>query len=426
MASSLTLRFLQKGLPIVFQSSLNSNANVGKWLLGTGGMVVGMIHVGGLTRLTSSGLSMTDWSLTGSLPPMTLEAWNQEFDRYKQYPEWQQRQSMTLSEFQYIYAWEYGHRMLGRVVGAIFLVPWMYFTFRGKIPTGFQPRLIGLGLLGGTQGLVGWWMVKSGLTDDRRGEANQIRVKPVRLASHLTMAFITYAGLIWTGWDILGLMHHHSPPANNSTAKTTTITSKWLHILKDTSVDALRHASRVRVGGIILTSLTGLTIVSGALVAGNDAGRAFNTWPKMGDYWIPPEIFDLSKPYTKKSLDDTATVQFHHRMLGQITGISALALLGIARPTQMLTPQARKGLAAVGIATTAQVVLGITALLNYVPISLAAVHQLGSVVVFTSGLYLVHSLRYARPAVLKQIIQMTVKRDASRTLDSTKKIISSY
>jgi cytochrome c oxidase assembly protein subunit 15 len=385
-------------------TSVNQYASVGKWLLGTGGMVVGMIHIGGLTRLTSSGLSMTTWSPLGSKPPMNMTEWNVEFDRYKQHPEWQQRKSMTLSDFQYIYAWEYGHRMLGRVVGVVFLVPWMYFSVRGKIPAGFQKRMLGLGAMGGTQGLVGWWMVKSGLGDDRLGEAHQVRVKPVRLASHLSMAFATYAALMWTGWDVLGLVQAKELSSQ----------------VKKLSKEALQHASRLRVGAIAVTGLTAVTVVSGALVAGNDAGRAYNTWPKMGDDWIPPEVYGGDKPLANKIVEDTGTTQFNHRMLGQVTGVTALALVGLARP-QLVTPQVRRGLTAVGLATTAQVALGITTLLNYVPISLAAAHQLGSVVVFTSGLYLAHSLRYARPALLNQA--RAAAKEAPKAAEMVKKAV---
>lgn len=387
-------------------SSVNQYASVGKWLLGTGGMVVGMIHVGGLTRLTSSGLSMTTWSVTGSLPPMNPNAWQTEFDRYKQHPEWQQRQSMTMQDFQFIYAWEYGHRMLGRVVGLVFVVPWMYFSVRGKIPAGFQKRMMGLGLLGGTQGLVGWWMVKSGLTDDRREDSNQIRVKPIRLASHLSMAFATYATLLWTAWDVFGLVH-----AKNLTQQVKTL-----------SKEALQHASRLRVGGMVVTGLTAVTIVSGALVAGNDAGRAYNTWPKMGDDWIPEEVLSGDKPFAKKVIEDTATVQFNHRLLGQVTGVTALALVGLARP-HLVTRQARRGLLAVGVAASAQVVLGITTLVTYVPLSLAAAHQLGSVVVFTSGLYFVHSLRYARPALVQQAAR-TIAKEVPKVAAVAKKVVT--
>ena len=153
---------MTRGLAL-FQATGNPYAATGGWIIGTAGLVVGMIHVGGITRLTQSGLSMTSWSPLGTLPPMSNGEWQTEFDRYKSFPEWQQRQSMNLSEFQYIYAWEYGHRMLGRFVGLAFCVPWAYFSLRGQIPPGYQGRMVGLLGMGGTQGLVGWWMVKSGL-----------------------------------------------------------------------------------------------------------------------------------------------------------------------------------------------------------------------------------------------------------------------
>jgi cytochrome c oxidase assembly protein subunit 15 len=247
---------LQKGLPAVTSSAHNIYAPAGKWILGTAGAVVGMIHVGGVTRLTKSGLSMTTWSPLGSLPPITQGDWEQEFERYKNFPEWQQRKSMTLSEFKFIYGWEYGHRMLGRTVGLIFCLPWMYFTARKKIPTGYQRRMVGLLAMGGTQGMVGWWMVKSGLGADRRDEKHEIRVKPIRLATHLSMAVATYGALVWTGFDILGITHKKM------------IAEQAANLSKE----AINHAKKLRMGSIHLTALTGITIISGALVAGNDAG----------------------------------------------------------------------------------------------------------------------------------------------------------
>ena len=388
MASASTNLLLQRGLPAVTQSAHNMYAPTGKWILGTAGAVVGMIHVGGITRLTQSGLSMTTWSPLGSLPPITDQEWQEEFARYKTYPEWQQRQSMTLSDFKFIYGWEYGHRMLGRAVGLVFCVPWLYFTARGKIPQGYQKRMVGLLAMGGTQGLVGWWMVRSGLGDERRDEKREIRVRPVRLATHLSMAVATYTCLLWTGLDILGLPHQATLKEQAS----------------NLSKEALRHASRIRVGGLGLTALTGLTIVSGALVAGNDAGRAYNSFPKMGDDWIPTQDMWDSEPWYKNFHENTAMVQFNHRILGMSTAATAVGLvcmgLSPAR-AKLLTPQARTGLYAVGLASVGQVTLGITTLLNYVPLSLAAAHQVGSIVVLSSGIYLAHSLRYARPAMVK-------------------------
>jgi cytochrome c oxidase assembly protein subunit 15 len=158
---------LSKGLPYISSSALNPYAPVAKWILGTSTLVAGMVHVGGITRLTKSGLSMTDWKPLGSLPPMNNTEWMTEFDRYKSFPEWQQRKSMTLDEFKYIFYWEWGHRMFGRVVGLCFAVPWGYFAIKGRIPPGYSNRMKLLFAMGGTQGLIGWWMVKSGLGDNR-------------------------------------------------------------------------------------------------------------------------------------------------------------------------------------------------------------------------------------------------------------------
>mmetsp|Transcript_26987 Transcript_26987/g.59338 ORF Transcript_26987/g.59338 Transcript_26987/m.59338 type:complete len:423 (+) Transcript_26987:232-1500(+) len=380
------------GLPAVTSSAHNMYAPAGKWILGTAFSVVGMIHIGGVTRLTQSGLSMTTWSPLGTLPPITREEWESEFVRYKSFPEYQQRKSMTLSEFKFIYGWEYGHRMLGRAVGLAFVLPWAYFSAKKLIPRGYQKRMIGLLAMGGTQGLVGWWMVRSGLENDRFGDKKEIRVRPVRLATHLTMAVATYGALLWTGFDILGLPHQKSMAEQTS---------------KLFSKEALQRALRLRYGSIFLTSLTGLTIVSGALVAGNDAGRAYNTFPKMDGEWIPSEIADL-KPWYRNLKENTATVQFNHRVLGVSTAVAALGLagLGLASPAKgksaaLFTRQVRTGLYAVGATSIGQMLLGITTLLQYVPLSLAAAHQVGSIVVFSSGIYLTHSLRYARPALAR-------------------------
>jgi len=394
------------GVPLVWTQEYTS---VAKWLLGTAGMVVGMIHIGGLTRLTMSGLSMTTWTPLGGLPPITRAEWIAEFERYKSFPEWKQRTSMTLGEFQYIYAWEYGHRMLGRSVGMAFMLPWMYYTARGRIPKGFQKHMAVLGMMGGTQGLIGWWMVRSGLGDDRRDDRKQIRVKPIRLTTHLSMAFGVYGALLWTGWDILRL----------PTYRAENITKLFSKIPRDQIAPLLQQARRLRGGSMVVTGLTAATIVTGALVAGNDAGRAYNIWPKMtDDFWIAPEVWskvatDYGRDHPNTvwylTTEDTATTQFNHRMLGQATGIAALGAMTVAsalatKKAPFLTPQVNRGLILMGVTATAQVTLGIATLLNYVPIGLAALHQMGSVVVFTSSLYVVHSLKFVRhPALLKYL-----------------------
>ena len=401
------------GLPAVTKSAHNIYAPAGKWILGTACSVVGMIHIGGVTRLTQSGLSMTTWSPLGTLPPITREEWETEFSRYKTFPEWQQRKSMTLSEFKFIFGWEYGHRMLGRTVGLIFVLPWAYFSAKKLIPKGYQKRMFGLLAMGGTQGLVGWWMVKSGLGNDRLGDQHEIRVRPVRLATHLSMAVVTYGALLWTGLDILGLPHKKTMAEQAS---------------KVFSAESLRHALRLRTGSIFLTSLTGLTIVSGALVAGNDAGRAYNTFPKMDDEWVPSEIADLT-PWYRNLKENTATVQFNHRVLGISTAAAAFGLLGLTlaspaktKATALFTPQVRMGVYAVATSAVGQMLLGITTLLQYVPLSLAAAHQVGSIVVFSSGIYLTHSLRYARPALARldknNIIKGGVKKISETNLQA--------
>jgi cytochrome c oxidase assembly protein subunit 15 len=305
---------------------------------------------------------------------------------------------MTLSEFQYIYAWEYGHRMLGRVVGVAFAVPWLYFTVRRRVPAGYQPRLALLGSMGAAQGAVGWWMVQSGLGEDRRNDKREIRVKPHRLAAHLSMALATYGALLWTAMDLFTIQSFRDAVTKIDTSK---------------HRDALRHASKLRVGAIAATGLTAVTVVSGALVAGNDAGRAYNTFPTLDGHWIlPANVMWELQPWHRNLVENTATVQWNHRVLGTataLTGLSVAAFGLLRRPTVLLTPQTRNGLLALGAAVTGQFTLGVVTLLNYVPITLAAAHQMGSVVVFTSGVYLVHSLRYARPAVLRQMTAAAVK-----------------
>ena len=399
--SSSATSLLRKGLPYLTRAAENPYASTGKWILGTSGLVVGMIHVGGVTRLTQSGLSMTTWSPLGSLPPLSEAAWEAEFERYKQYPEWEQRKSMTLRDFQFIYFWEYGHRMMGRFIGVAFTLPWIYFTVRKQIPTGYQARMLGLWTMGGMQGAVGWWMVKSGLGDDRRGEKQEIRVQPVRLAAHLSMALATYGALVWTGLDILSLPHNQPAGAN----------SRMVSLAESLGQGALRTLGRLRAGSWLLTGLTAVTIASGALVAGNDAGRAYNTWPTMDGqaFFVVPEAWPKDKPLFWTITKDTATTQGNHRFLATATALTGLGVVGAAAVSGPLgaaaTPQVRRGLMAVGVTVLGQYTLGVATLLNYVPISLAAAHQMGSLAVFTSGLYLTHALRYASRRVVKQALR---------------------
>eukprot|EP01035_Chromulina_nebulosa_P016867 gene16867-22354_t len=231
---------------------------------------------------------MTDWKLQGSRPPFTKDEWEKEFERYKTFPEWQQRKSMTLDEFKFIYFWEYSHRMFGRFIGVAFTVPLIYFYSRNMIPKHLYSRFGLLFGLGATQGVVGWWMVKSGLDVDPN-QKKEIRVSPYRLATHLAMAFTTYTTLLWTGFDVLKLSSQTFNYPNY----------------------ALKHGLLMKRLAIGNGLLVGTTILSGAFVAGNDAGNAYNTFPKMGDNYIPDEIFETNiKPIWRNLFENTA-LQIH-------------------------------------------------------------------------------------------------------------------
>lgn len=415
MATRSATSLIRKGLPLVSQQPLNPYTPVAKWILGTSGLVAGMVHIGGVTRLTKSGLSITDWKPLGSLPPMTTEEWMQEFDRYKQFPEWQQRKSMDLEEFKYIFYWEWGHRMLGRVVGVCFAAPWAYFALRRRIPPGYHNRMRVLFTLGGTQGLVGWWMVKSGLGEDRRNDTHEIRVSPYRLAAHLGMAFTTYSALVWTGLGILQIPNDVANGVNGNFGSQ----SKIVELARSLSKEATKHAKRVRGGAAAVTGLTAVTIASGAFVAGNDAGNAYNTFPKMDEQWIPVDdmIDPTIQPVYRNAFENTAMVQWNHRVLGTSTALSALTLAGVGlfhpAARSAVTPQVNRGLKVLGGVAVGQMSLGIATLLSYVPIGLAAVHQLGSLVVLSTGIYVVHSLRYVSPGVLRLVGKRVATNAAS-------------
>lgn len=337
--------------------------------------------------------------------------------------------------------------MMGRVVGLVFGSGWAYFTWihqtpvaatnavvvdnnipkkiTSAIPPGYQPRLALLFAMGGTQGLVGWWMVKSGLGEDRRGDRNEIRVSPYRLATHLGMAIATYSLLVWTGLGALSFpidsystiaataIGNKSPATKERTASAAISTLQ--QFTKNLSPSALGHAQKVRGGVLSTVGLTFITILSGAFVAGNDAGNAYNTYPLMNEQWIPLEdMIDPEKvPKWRNLFETTATVQWNHRVLGTCTALSAVGVAGygLLHPSGRVakggfsstTIQVRRGLISLGTAATAQMSLGVATLLNYVPITLAATHQVGSLVVLTCGIYTAHSLRYASRSVISKV-----------------------
>ncbi|RZC27474.1 Cytochrome c oxidase assembly protein COX15 isoform B [Glycine soja] len=370
----------EEGLKLLVSGGSRAQKLVGIWLFGSAAWVFSMVVLGGLTRLTRSGLSMTEWKFTGTLPPFSDEEWLQEFDKYKQSPEFKRvNRGMKIEEFKFIYWMEYAHRMWGRALGVMFALPYSYFLHKGYITLRLGLRLSALFALGAGQGLIGWWMVKSGL-EEPPSEYSQPRVSPYRLAAHLTSAFAIYCGLFWTALSVV----MPEPPAESLT---------WV-----------RGAAKVRRLALPISILVGLTAVSGAFVAGNDAGHAFNTFPKMGDTWIPGDIFEM-KPLIRNFFENTATVQLDHRILATATLISVSILWWSTRKLE-IHPAVRSVIGgAVGMATL-QVTLGISTLLSYVPVSLGTAHQAGALTLLTFMLLLNHTVRRPSLSLLKSLPQV--------------------
>jgi cytochrome c oxidase assembly protein subunit 15 len=317
------------------------------WLIVLFALVTLMIAVGGMTRLTDSGLSITEWRpITGAIPPLSAEEWQREFDLYRQIPEYQlQNRGMSLEEFQFIYWWEWGHRQLGRVIGLVWGLGFLWFLARRQIPPGWTPRLLGLGALGGLQGAIGWWMVSSGLT------GTMLDVASYRLATHLGLAFV-----------ILGLI-------------------AWYVFRLGRSEAQLLTARRAREGRLFSVS-TGLMhfamlqILLGALVAGIDAGRSFPDWPLMAGGFLPPAPFELT-PLWRNFFEDDGLVQFMHRTAGYL--LFAFGIVVWLRGRKSPNAATRFAFNAILAMMTLQVVLGIVTVLYSAPVHIAIVHQLGAV-----------------------------------------------
>jgi cytochrome c oxidase assembly protein subunit 15 len=327
--------------------------SVALWLFAVAGLVALMVVIGGLTRLTESGLSMVEWKpITGWLPPLSESAWLAEFEKYKQFPEYQKINiGMTLEGFQNIYWLEYIHRLLGRLIGVAFAIPMLAFWISGRIPSGMKPHLVLMFLLGGSQGALGWFMVASGLVDHPD-------VSHYRLTAHLGLAFLIFSYLLWGALSLL------------------------------------RHGRMVSAkgGGIAaaLTCLVFLQVLSGGLVAGMNAGLAHNTWPLMDGAFIPSGLL-IADPWWINFFENAMTVQFQHRMLAYcvfaLAVFTALSLKGRA-PTGL-----RHGLLT---AVLVQLGLGIATLLHHVPVSLGTLHQAGAVVVLGLAVALWHDRALAR------------------------------
>ena len=327
---------------------------VAGWLLVCCAMIFGMVVLGGVTRLTGSGLSMVEWDpIFGVVPPLTDQDWQAVFEQYRASPEYQKvNMHMEVDDFKSIYWFEFAHRLLGRTIGTVFLLPFLFFLWRGWIARPLIPKLVAMFVLGGLQGALGWYMVASGLVDDPH-------VSQYRLTAHLLMAFLIYGFIFWVALDLLQTQPADSP------------------------------SDRVRKGAVLFLALLVITIGSGGLVAGLKAGYAYSTFPLMDGRLVPEAIF-LFEPLWRNFFENIATVQFDHRLLATLVLIGGVALWWSAR---RLPDRLRMRAHLVLVMIAAQIALGISTLLLHVPVALATAHQAGALVLLTLTLYLLHGLR---------------------------------
>jgi cytochrome c oxidase assembly protein subunit 15 len=342
------------------------------WLLGVAALIAIMVLVGGATRLTESGLSIVEWKpVTGTLPPLSQEQWTQAFEGYKTIPQYRELNAgMTLSEFKTIFWWEWSHRLLGRVIGAVYLLPFLWFLWRGALSTDLKRRLWLIFGLGALQGAVGWWMVASGLSQ-------RVEVSQYRLATHLVLALLIFAGIVWT-------------------------------LRRQASRPLLAASSRLKVTSVALLVLTFVQLYLGALVAGLRAGKVYNTWPDIDGALIPSAarlFFEV--PWWRNLFDNALTVQFEHRM-------TAYALFALAVWHAVDAVRSRATAAAVNgalwlvAAITLQAALGILTLLNEVPIALALAHQAVAIVVLTLAVFQAERLAARKPVSKQQELALAM------------------
>lgn len=330
------------------------------WLLAVAALVLVTVLVGGVTRLTESGLSIVEWKpITGTVPPLTEAEWQAEFDKYRATPQYRQiNPGMRVEDFKTIFWWEWTHRLLGRAVGAAFLLPFLVFLWRGWVERPLQIRLWGIFGLGVIQGAVGWWMVTSGL--------GGVTVSPYRLAFHLTLACVIFAALVWTIQD----MWDRAPPPLSA------------------------GSFRTSAFGLLVIVL--IQFYFGALLAGLDGGLAYNTWPLIDGTLVPSwERLTFFIPIWRNLFENILTVQFFHRILAYVLFLAAvLHFFGLYNNQNRSAARTAAGLAA---AVTAQAIVGVATLLNQAPLGLALLHQATALVVLTAAA--VHAHRMAVSAV---------------------------
>ena len=335
--------------------------SVRAWLIIVAALVVCTLIVGGATRLTESGLSIVEWKpVTGTIPPLTEAAWAKQFEAYKAIPQYREmNRGMSLSEFKTIFWWEWAHRLLGRLIGAVFLLPFLWFLWRGFLSPELKRRLWIIFMLGGAQGAVGWWMVTSGLTE-------RVSVSQYRLAIHFMLALVIFSAIVWTLRRL-----QHAPPSAASL--------------------------RVKITGRVLLAVVFLQLYFGALVAGLRAGRVFNTWPLIDGAFIPTaaRLF-FEEPWGRNFFDNTLTVQFSHRMIAY-----TLVVLAVVHAVDAIRSRANPAVVSGAVWIMAvmvvQVAIGILTLLNQVPIDLGLAHQAVAIVLLTLTLFQVERLGRSLP-----------------------------
>jgi cytochrome c oxidase assembly protein subunit 15 len=372
------------------------------WLLFCCAMIFLMVVIGGITRLTLSGLSITEWQpVTGIVPPLSEAAWAAEFEKYRAIPQYRMLNfGMTLAEFKSIYFWEYLHRLWGRLIGFAYALPLIYFVFRRRVPRHLVLPLAGIFLLGFAQGALGWYMVKSGL-------AERVEVSQYRLVAHLALALAIYAATLWIALGILRrtCMRNPSPPFRGEGEGP--IAQRWegeVGVGGRSGIPHLTPALSAPRGGEgvawawrrsaeAIIALVAVTIVAGGFVAGLKAGLTYNTFPLMDGGFVPAGYAQL-QPFLVNWFENVAAVQFNHRLLAETTALTVL-LLWLAGQRAALPGPARLALHALLAAAVLQFALGVSTLLLAVPVPLGAAHQAGAVLLLTTAIVFRHSLRRA-------------------------------
>lgn len=405
-ADAVAANAVSKAARAVRPPTVISHSAVGYWLVGTSGLVFAIVVIGGLTRLTESGLSITEWRpVTGAIPPLNEEEWEEEFAKYKSSPEFKQLNShITLEEFKFIFSMEWGHRFLGRTIGLFFVLPALYFWKSGMLSRHVKWKVVGLTFLLGLQGAIGWWMVKSGLDEDQLLERkSKPTVSQYRLTTHLGAAFLMYLGVLWTAFEILN--------ENKLVRAVKTSPESVTQTLSKLSNPALKKVRTVGTGLLVLTFITAM---SGGMVAGLDAGLIYNTFPHMGDDIIPTynEFFspvfsrkeDRSDLWWRNLLENPTTVQLVHRVFATSTFLAILAAhMFVVKRKAVVPKNAQKMMHTVMGFVGLQVALGISTLIYLVPIPLAAAHQAGALALLTTCLAFASRVKKPRSQTVQYI-----------------------